>query len=255
MADLNNIGGLHYEMMKRCYNENSVAYKDYGAKGISVCDEWHDRENFRKWAIENGYTKGMRLERIDSQKGYDPTNCVFGIKMKKNSESNSQKVKKNKKIIDDKKRKSGIEGKYSNTRLYRIYVGMHTRCENKNHNHYKHYGGRGIKVCNRWSGKDGFFNFYKWAMNNGYDSNLTIDRIDCEKGYCPTNCRWATTKEQMNNRRNSRNYFYNEQIMNLADIAKLTGITYGKIKYEITKRNIQLMEPLEELISDLKNKI
>ena len=129
---------------------------------------------------------------------------------------------------------------------------MHTRCENKNHKHYKRYGGRGIKVCNRWSGKDGFFNFYKWAMNNGYNSNLTIDRIDCEKGYCPTNCRWATTKEQMNNRRNSRNYFYNEQIMNLADIAKLTGITYGKLKYEITKRNIQLMEPLEELISDLK---
>ena len=60
MADLNTIGGLHYEMMRRCYNETSVAYKDYGAKGITVCLEWHDRENFRKWAIENGYEKGLR---------------------------------------------------------------------------------------------------------------------------------------------------------------------------------------------------
>ena len=79
MASLNNIGGLHYEMMRRCYNKNSVAYKDYGAKGISVCEEWHDRESFRKWAIENGYIKGLRLERIDSKKGYDPSNCRFGF--------------------------------------------------------------------------------------------------------------------------------------------------------------------------------
>ena len=76
MASLNNIGGLHYEMMKRCYNEKSVAFKDYGAKGIVVCEEWHDRDVFRKWCIENGYIKGMRLERVDCSKGtYIRTLC------------------------------------------------------------------------------------------------------------------------------------------------------------------------------------
>lgn len=48
MASLDTIGGIHYEMMRRCYKENSVAYKDYGAKGIKVCGEWHDREVFRQ---------------------------------------------------------------------------------------------------------------------------------------------------------------------------------------------------------------
>lgn len=68
MADLNSIGGLHYEMMRRCYNPKSIAFKSYGAKGIKVCEEWHDRDNFRKWCNENGYTKGLRLNRIDSTK-------------------------------------------------------------------------------------------------------------------------------------------------------------------------------------------
>ena len=87
MANLNNIGGLHYEMIKRCYNPNSVAYKDYGAKGIEVCDEWQDRTQFKKWCIENNYVKGMRLERIDSTKNYEPSNCRFGKKMVKNKNS------------------------------------------------------------------------------------------------------------------------------------------------------------------------
>lgn len=80
MADLNSIGGLHYEMMRRCYNPKSIAFKSYGAKGIKVCEEWHDRDNFRKWCNENGYTKGLRLNRIDSTKDYCPENCVLGNK-------------------------------------------------------------------------------------------------------------------------------------------------------------------------------
>ena len=68
MASLDTIGGLHYEMMRRCYNENSVIYTTYGAVGIKVCKEWHDREVFWKWCKENGYVKGLRLNRIDSTK-------------------------------------------------------------------------------------------------------------------------------------------------------------------------------------------
>lgn len=86
------------------------------------------------------------------------------------------------------------------TRLYRIYRGMWQRCYDKNANHYSRYGGRGITICDEWLGKDGFIHFREWSINNGYSEELSIDRIDNEKGYSPDNCRWCTVKQQQNNR-------------------------------------------------------
>lgn len=84
------------------------------------------------------------------------------------------------------------------SRLYRIYNNMKTRCTNPNATHFKRYGGRGISVCRDW--ESSYESFRDWAMTNGYEPHLTIDRINNDGNYEPTNCRWITQGENSRKR-------------------------------------------------------
>ena len=83
------------------------------------------------------------------------------------------------------------------TRLHKIWSSMKARCSNPNEQSYINYGGRGIKVCSEW---ENFEPFMKWALGNGYKDTLTIDRIDVNGNYSPSNCKWSTIKEQARNK-------------------------------------------------------
>lgn len=86
----------------------------------------------------------------------------------------------------------------SRTKLYKTWVNMKTRCNNKKDAHYLKWGGRGICVCEEWAD---YKAFHVWAMGSGYADGLTIDRIDNDGNYTPNNCRWTTHKIQSNNTR------------------------------------------------------
>jgi len=252
MSDLNTIGGIHYDMMRRCYNPKSVAYKSYGAKGITVCPEWHDRENFRTWANSNGFQKGLRLNRKDSSKGYSPDNCFFGEKNKAKHGYNKF-IRERAKLNKAKKSEIGLE-RITDSPLYSTYLSMHTRCENSHHKHYSTYGGRGITVCHEWSGKDGFYNFSKWSINNGWAYGLSLDRRDNDNGYSPDNCRWVTWSIQGENRRNVKLYDYKGFKMCLTNIARLEKISIDMLAYRVNKKGMSVYDAVKEIKSSCRKK-
>mgnify|MGYP006923378127 CR=1 FL=1 len=111
--------------------------------------------------------------------------------------------------------------KKSKTRLYHIWKNMRQRCGNPNKPDYKYYGGRGITIDERW---DDFSSFEKWAVENGYQDTLTIDRIDTNGNYCPENCRWVTMTEQARNMSRNRIITYKGEQRCLSEWAEILGI-------------------------------
>jgi len=120
-----------------------------------------------------------------------------------------------------KSERSVTHGK-SKTNLYRIYNHMKGRCYNPTDSAYENYGGRGIRMCQEWL--DDFMNFYNWSMNNGYKKGLTIDRIDNDGDYEPSNCRWADNITQCNNRRSNRKLTVNSETHTIAEWSRITGV-------------------------------
>lgn len=118
------------------------------------------------------------------------------------------------------------------TRIYAIWRSMRQRCQNPNCCCYSKYGERGIAVCEEWND---FPTFLKWAMDNGYRDDLTIDRIDVNGNYCPENCRWATRTQQANNKRNTKYLKVKNSIKSFHEWSKETGIKQTLISARIQK--------------------
>ena len=119
------------------------------------------------------------------------------------------------------------------TRLYTIWKNIKGRCLNKNHDDYMYYGGRGITICDEW--KNDFETFYKWAMSHGYDDNLTIERMDVNKDYCPENCTWITQAEQANNTRRNIKITINNETHTLKQWVDILGLTYTTVVSRIER--------------------
>ena len=115
----------------------------------------------------------------------------------------------------------------SHTRLYRTWKNMKQRCYNPNNTYYHRYGGRGITICAEW--KQDFKAFYDWAMSNGYTDELTIDRIDVNGNYEPSNCRWVTKEIQNKNTRRNINITYKGETHNVREWSSILNININTL--------------------------
>ena len=118
----------------------------------------------------------------------------------------------------------------SNTRLYKIWIGMKKRCYNPSSIDYKNYGAKGIKICDEWHD---FSVFNEWAIEHGYSKDLTIDRKDCAKDYSPENCQWSDILTQNNNKTNSHHLTYKGETKTMSEWCRELNLSYNLVKQRI----------------------
>ena len=128
----------------------------------------------------------------------------------------------------------------SNSRLYRIWTNMKTRCYNTKSPKYKVYGARGITVYESW--KNCYTMFMDWAITHGYNDSLTLDRINVNGNYDPSNCRWVSVKQQENNRTNNRLITYKGETRTMSQWADKLGIPYNCLQMRLNTFNYTVEE-------------
>ena len=179
-------------------------------------------------ANKNGYRELLYLCRCDC--GVEKVIRKYSLIYGKTISCGCQ----HRKIVSQMFKKHGLSG----SRIENTWQDMIKRCEDKSRKCYKNYGGRGISVCEEWHDSEKFF---KWAYENGYKDNLTIDRIDVNGNYEPSNCRWITKAEQARNKRTNRFFLLNGEKVTLSDISKITGIRSTVISRRL-KNGMSLVE-------------
>lgn len=123
------------------------------------------------------------------------------------------------------------QNKITNIRLHYIYLSIKKRCFNPNSKAYKNYGARGITMCKEWSDtKTGYRAFEAWSLEHGYKQGLSIDRINNDGNYEPSNCRWATNYEQSNNKRTNHIITVNEKQYTLRQAQDVFHIPSDRIR-------------------------
>lgn len=130
----------------------------------------------------------------------------------------------------------------SKTRLYCTWQNMKARCYRKSAREYENYGGRGISVCAEW--KNDYIAFRDWSLSHGYDANAphgecTLDRIDVDGDYCPSNCRWISNFEQQSNRRDNVYATHNNQTLTVAQWARALGVSEKTLRQRIDRWGVE----------------
>lgn len=120
----------------------------------------------------------------------------------------------------------------SDIQLQAVFTNMKSRCYNKNNTHYKYYGAKGITICEEWNNINAF---REWAYANGYQPGLTIDRIDVNGNYEPSNCRWVSMAVQNKNKNNNRSITYKGETHLISEWATIVGIERRTIQYRLDK--------------------
>lgn len=126
--------------------------------------------------------------------------------------------------------------------IYRHWLNMRNRCNNTRYSKYHLYGGRGIKVCKEW---DDYDEFRKWSLKNGYKEGLTLDRINTNGDYEPTNCRWVNWKTQQNNKRNNHYITYNNETHTMMEWSEIRNINYSTLRNRINTYKWSIGRALE----------
>ena len=123
-----------------------------------------------------------------------------------------------------------------NSQIYRRYYAMLNRCFNQNAEKFSYYGGRCITVCDEWLGKDGYRNFVEWSLQNGYINEkyknknaVSLDRIDVDGNYSPSNCRWVNYTIQAINRRTTRFYTLDGETLPVKYMAQRLGVSRSRL--------------------------
>lgn len=150
-----------------------------------------------------------------------------------------------KEVVPEKNKEKNTRHGETHTKLHRTWVNMRYRCNNPNCWQYKDYGGRGISVCEDWELYEAFRD---WAIASGYSDDLSIDRIDVDGNYEPSNCRWVGMKTQSNNTRRNHVLTYNNQTHTIQEWSEITGINWTTIKARI-ERNWPIEEALTKEVT------
>ena len=206
---------------------------------------------FPNWYLKRGYARGWKIDIGELEPCY---NDITGMKFGKLTALYAEEIKGegryqwvckcdcgNLTKATSTELKSGVRFScgcsrtkhgMSESRLYHIWKGMKQRCTDETVSCYKNYGGRGITICEEWMN---FVPFMEWAYSHGYSDDLTLDRIDNNKGYSPDNCRWATREEQCSNQRTNRNITCNGETHTISQWARITGLKRDTISNRIER--------------------